>query len=90
MGFTIHINKKFLEELSQLPVNPRSKIERFVFEDVRKYQTISDIPNLRKLKGYKFYYRIRFGNYRAGLSIKDNTLIFERLIHRRDIYRFFP
>ena len=90
MGLEIRVNKTFLKELAQLPVNQRKKIEYFVFDEAEHFKTIEDIPNLKKLKGYKYYYRIRFGNYRAGIKIHNNTLVFERLLHRKDIYKFYP
>ncbi|WP_201279130.1 type II toxin-antitoxin system RelE/ParE family toxin [Leptolyngbya iicbica] len=43
-----------------------------------------------KLKGYQAFYRIRIGNYRIGLKVTDQEVIFVRLLHRREIYRFFP
>jgi mRNA interferase RelE/StbE len=90
MSLEIRINKTFLKELSRLPVNQRKIIEHFVFNEARNFKRPDDIPNLKKLKRFKFYYRIRFGNYRAGLRIQNNILVFERLLHRKDIYKFYP
>ena len=58
--------------------------------EVKQAKTIHDIANLKKLKGYDTYYRIRFGRYRIGLEIVNNTVIFTRCLHRKDIYRYFP
>jgi mRNA interferase RelE/StbE len=90
MSLEIRINKTFLKELSRVPANQRITIEQFVFNEAINFTSPEDIPNLKKLKGYKFYYRIRFGNYRAGIRIQNNMLVFERLLHRKDIYKFFP
>jgi mRNA interferase RelE/StbE len=86
----IRVNKTFLKELARVPASQRKKIEQFVFVDVLTYQKQEDVPNLKKLKGYKYFYRIRFGNYKAGIRIQNNILVFERLLHRKDIYKFFP
>ncbi len=86
----IRVNKTFLKELAKIPVSQREKIEHFVFNDTPAFERKEDIPNLRKLKGYKYFYRIRFGNYRAGIKIENDILIFERLLHRKDIYKFYP
>jgi mRNA interferase RelE/StbE len=86
----IRVNKTFLKELAQILDSQRLKIEQFVFNDTAAFQRQQDIPNLRKLKGYKYFYRIRFGNYRAGVRIENDILIFERLLHRKDIYKFYP
>lgn len=86
----IRINKKFLKDLTRLPDGERKKIEVFVFHEAQKFHSLKDIQNLRKLKGHKYYYRIRFGEYRVGLSIKKDVLIFERILHRKDIYKYYP
>lgn len=48
------------------------------------------IKNLKKLRGYQTFYRIRIGNYRVGIELEEDTLIFTRFLHRKDIYKFFP
>ena len=42
------------------------------------------------MKGYRLYYKVRFGSYRIGLKIEKDTVILERALHRKDIYRYFP
>jgi len=49
-----------------------------------------EIKNLKKLKGSHRYYRIRIGSYRIGISIEENTVIFIRVLPRKDIYKYFP
>ncbi|MBW2740306.1 MAG: type II toxin-antitoxin system RelE/ParE family toxin, partial [Deltaproteobacteria bacterium] len=57
--------------------------------DVELAETTSRITNLKKLKGESSYYRIRFGNYRIGIKIEGDSVIFIRALHRKDIYRYF-
>ena len=59
-------------------------------ENVELSETTSMITNLKKLKGESSYYRIRFGDYRIGIKIEDDLVIFIRALHRKDIYRYFP
>jgi mRNA interferase RelE/StbE len=59
-------------------------------EMVEKATSTRDIPNLKKLKGYRSAYRIRMGDYRIGLFIRDDTAIFADFAHRKDIYSRFP
>jgi mRNA interferase RelE/StbE len=73
-----------------IPIKSRSKIETFVFEEIQSLNALNEIPNLKKLKGFPDYYRIRFGNYRVGVRIEEETIIFERVMHRKDIYRYYP
>ncbi|MBX2899649.1 MAG: type II toxin-antitoxin system RelE/ParE family toxin [Cyclobacteriaceae bacterium] len=82
-------NKKFLKDLAAIPEIDRLKIEQFVFNEAR---TIKSFHGLRseKLQGYKNYYKVRFGNYRVGLKYENNILSFERVLHRKEIYKYFP
>jgi mRNA-degrading endonuclease RelE of RelBE toxin-antitoxin system len=50
----------------------------------------ADIGNLKKLKGDENAYRIRIGDYRLGIFFDGETVIFARVLHRKDIYRYFP
>ena len=86
----IRVHKKFLKELADVPEKGRKRIENFVFEDSVNFNNLHDVPNLVKLKGYQNFYRIRFGDYRAGVRIEKDVLTFERLIHRKDIYKHYP
>ena len=50
----------------------------------------SEIKNLKKLKGFRYHYRIRIGEYRAGVTVKGVEIKFIRFLHRKDVYRYFP
>ncbi|MEB3229956.1 MAG: type II toxin-antitoxin system RelE/ParE family toxin [Leptolyngbyaceae bacterium] len=43
-----------------------------------------------KMKGYDNFYRVRIGNHRVGIQVIEDEVIFVRVLHRRDIYRYFP
>jgi len=40
-----------------------------------------EIQNLKKLKGFKNHYRLIVGDYRAGIGIQNEEVIFERFLH---------
>lgn len=82
--------KHFLKELSKLPLEYRTKIEDFVFKELPEAETISALGKLERMKGYPGYYKVRFGTYRVGLKLENDTLILERVLHRKEIYKFFP
>ncbi len=88
--FHISYNKKFLKDLAAIPCKYRAKIEGLGFSEISKYSTLSNIKNLKKLKGYDLFYRIRVDDYRIGLKADERTLVFERVLHRKDIYNLFP
>jgi len=86
----IEYRKKFLKELSKIPIGERLRIEHFVFKELPKANSIFEIGNVEQMKGYPSYCKIRFGQYRIGLKTKKDRIIFERALHRKDIYRYFP
>ena len=60
---------------------------------IRKIETeesLASTPNLKKLTGHRSAYRVRLGNYRVGFFYETHTVIFARIIHRKDIYKVFP
>jgi mRNA interferase RelE/StbE len=82
--------KRFLKDLAAIPSQTRKRIEVFAFEEALQLASLAESGKIEKLKGFEAYYRIRFGDYRVGLKLEGDTLVFERALHRRDIYRVFP
>ena len=71
-------DKKVLSELKQIIIQCKTTAN------------LSEINHIKKLQGYDTFYRIRLGNYRIGIELSEDTIIFTRFLHRKDIYRFFP
>ncbi len=86
----VEYRKRFLKELTKIPSKTRLKIEKYVFEDFPKANSIYEVGVIEQMKGYRSYYKVRFGSYRIGLKIEKEKAVFERALHRRDIYRYFP
>lgn len=86
----IQVNKVFLKELSKIPKKERQKVEKLLFDEVENYTDLYQIPKIGKLKGYSNYFKIRIGDYRIGLRFANDTFTFERILHRKDIYKVFP
>jgi mRNA interferase RelE/StbE len=68
-----------------------TRLEQFI-KAVETADSLTQIANLKKLKGKrnKSYYRSRIGNYRVGLIIEGDIVIFVRFLNRKEIYRYFP
>ncbi len=66
-----------------------SQIREIILE-IETAETLASIKNIKKLKAHGPYYRIRVGDYRLGLTIEAETVTFVRLLHRKEIYRYFP
>lgn len=86
----VSYQKRFLADLARLPAEARKGIEKFVFEEMPKLNSLGESGKIEQMKGYKAYYKARFGSYRVGLKLADDTVSFERVLHRKDIYRYFP
>lgn len=59
-------------------------------EEVEAASGLEELGSLKKLTGGENYYRIRVGDYRIGVIVKGEIVVFVRCLHRREIYRYFP
>lgn len=83
--------KSFVKDLQRQAKdkNLMAHIQKIILEVEDAGDTLK-ISNLKKLKAEGSYFRIRTGNYRIGLIIKHDTVIFVRILNRGEIYRHFP
>jgi mRNA-degrading endonuclease RelE of RelBE toxin-antitoxin system len=51
---------------------------------------LSELPNIKQLKGHPTAFRYRKGKYRIGFYLRDQTIIFAAFDTRDKIYRKFP
>jgi mRNA interferase RelE/StbE len=63
---------------------------REVIEAAEKADSPAELSNLKKLKGGGNYFRVRVGEYRLGLALENDTIVFVRFLNRKDIYKHFP
>lgn len=83
--------KTFLKDLASLPLVYRERIEKLVFEEISELDDIFGALDIKKMRGYRDYYRIRVGNYRIGCKVEaENRIIFYRVKSRDAIYKVFP
>lgn len=61
-----------------------------LIETVEKAASLREVPALKKLRGEGDFYRVRIGDYRVGLAVEEGTVAFVRVLHRREVYRYFP
>jgi mRNA interferase RelE/StbE len=85
----IKYSKKFLKELAKIDNDFRERIEELVFIDFVENDPYQ-LEIMEKMKGYKDKYKVRVGSYRIGITISDDCLYFERVLHRSKIYKIFP
>jgi mRNA interferase RelE/StbE len=86
----VRYSKKFLKQLASVPSDTRVKIEELVFNELTSASSISSLGKVEKMQGYHGFYKVRFGNYRVGLAIESEVVTVKTVMHRREIYKFFP
>lgn len=91
MRWRVQYTRTFLKEMARLPAGIRERVESIAFgEEIQIDPLLAG--RAQKLVGYSAYYKIRVGDYRIGLHIDSEMKIveFQRVLHRREIYRKFP
>lgn len=86
----VEFKKSFLKDLQYIQNQKLKNSILEVIQEVEQATQLSEIKNLKRLKGFSRYYRIRIGNYRIGLEVSNNIIVFVVFSNRRDIYRIFP
>lgn len=88
----MNLKSKESFEKELLKINDKNLLNRIAHKVLKILLagSISDISNLTEIKGAKDYFRLRIGDYRLGIIIKENSIIFVRCLHRKDIYKYFP
>jgi len=87
----LKFDQSFLKSLEKLTDETLKKKISVIILNTEKADSILNINQIKKLKGYKSYYRIKSGDYRLGIELIDNnTLVFITIMHRKDIYKKFP
>ncbi|MFH0795098.1 MAG: type II toxin-antitoxin system RelE/ParE family toxin [bacterium] len=80
----------FAKDIRKLRDESLKRKLRHLIETVERASRLDGIPNLKRLTGKASCCRIRLGDYRVGLAIEADTVVFVRFLHRREIYRYFP
>jgi mRNA-degrading endonuclease RelE of RelBE toxin-antitoxin system len=81
----------FIRDLRRLRGRPEyNRIYRLVFEEMPGWDSLEGHRQIKCFSGPEHAYRIRLGDYRIGFHWVGEELIFSRVLHRREIYRFFP
>ena len=86
----IRIDKSFERDIKKIKDKDLLAKIANTIEQVQASSTKEEIKNIKKLKGFQSYYRIRIGDYRIGLAIEETTVDFIRFLPRKDVYRYFP
>ncbi len=87
----VSFKKVFLKDLEKLNENDARHIKKMVFKTFPSANNISEFHNVKKLKGTSSFFRMRVGDYRIGFELRSTDhIVFYRVLHRKDIYKYFP
>jgi mRNA interferase RelE/StbE len=86
----VRFKTSFTSDLRALKDEAILERVRALVLQIESAHSLSEISNLKKLRGSGAYYRVRLGDYRVGLALEENTVVFIRVLHRREVYRYFP
>ena len=79
----------FNKDLNKLSSAPARKSLKNLILKLEAAKSLSEIPQLKKLKGHPDAWRIRLGNYRVGFFYSNNIIQLARVVDRKDIYKVF-
>ena len=87
----VKFDSSFLKSLSKIKDQTILQRIKKIIIGLEESADLKKVKNLRKLTGYKNYFRIRIGDYRLGFeTINNDTIRLIIIAHRKDIYRNFP
>jgi len=86
----LNFEKSFLKDIKKLNDKQIASKLQIILHKFENIQNLDEIQNIKKLKGFEIYYRLRIGNYRLGFAYENNEITIIRLLHRKDIYKLFP
>jgi len=87
----ILIDKSFVKDVDKVTDKKLLRNLNKLIIELENSNSLIELPNVKKIKGYDSFFRIRIGNYRLGLEeISGKGICLTRFLHRKDIYKYFP
>ena len=86
----VEFRKSFEKDLSKLRDEALLTKIKAVILEIEDTDNLEEVSNVKKLKAEGDYYRIRVGDYRIGIILDEDVVVFVRVLHRKEVYRYFP
>ncbi|AFZ51008.1 type II toxin-antitoxin system RelE family toxin [Dactylococcopsis salina] len=86
MGYTVKYDAQVVAELKKLPSKLGKRIVNKINWLAENLEQVNSLPLSGNLSGF---YKLRVGDYRVIYSLDQNseTIIIEKVGHRREIYK---
>ena len=81
MSYAVELSKKADKDLQKLPAQVQQRVAKglkLLRDDLQ--------GDVKRLTNFTPEYRLRVGNYRVLFEIEDNTVVVQRILHRKDAY----
>lgn len=86
----VEYSKVFLKDIRKITdENLKNDIMK-VIVDFKSAQSLSEMSNIKKMRGHSEAYRMRIGKFRLGFYYNGETVELERFVKRETIYKLFP
>jgi len=82
-------NPSFTRDIKKANINAQTALLDII-DNIKSSEHLSEILNVKKLKGHKTAYRIKVKDYRLCFYYEDGMITIARFLPRKDVYRFFP
>jgi mRNA interferase RelE/StbE len=87
----VQSDKSFIKDLQKIQDQKVKSQILNIIDELESASNFSLIKNVKKLSGYKKFYRIRIGNYRIAVELNSpEELILIRVLHRKEMYQKWP
>lgn len=86
----IELDESFKNDFKKLKNKDLEKRIIKKIEELEKIENIYDISNVKKMKGFDTFYRVRVWDYRIWFEFDGIKIVLLRLRSRKDIYEVFP
>ncbi len=80
----------FLKDIQKITDEVLKLEVKKAIEDFETTVLLSELKNVKKLKGHKTAYRLRIGKFRLGFHYDDGVIKLTRFVKRESIYKLFP
>ena len=73
----IEIRDSLLKDIKKIAKKDKEKLE-YIYNQFLNAENINEIQNIKKLKGFENFHRLRVGNYRLGFLLEKDKIVFLR------------
>ena len=86
----ILVRKRFINDVSKIRSVELIDEVLYLLDLSHAAIKAEDIPGFKMMRGYKVFARIKLNDFRIGIHVEKEVLIFVCILPRSEIYKQFP